>query len=114
MTIDSIFIAGEQRKLGLTETSTVTSMPMYAAAGGPMFTMEEIIEAITDSFWVKAEEVFGDVWIKDQNGRGSCASYAGASALERARARRGLVFVELSGDALYAAVNRGVDQGSGL
>jgi hypothetical protein len=114
MSIHSIFQGGEYRKLGLTELSQQTSMPMYAAAGGPMFSLEEINEAITDRFWVRAAEVFGDLWIKDQNGRGACAGYAAASALERARARRGLKYVELSGDAIYAAVNRGVDQGSGL
>lgn len=112
--IEGLLIAGEYRKLGLTEESLTTSMPAYASAGGPMFLPQEINEAITDGFWVKAAEVFGDMWIKDQDGRGSCAGQAAASALERARARRGLKYVELSGDAIYAAVNRGVDQGSGL
>jgi hypothetical protein len=112
--MESAFIAGERRVFGLTETSQSSTLPMYAAAGGPMFETQEINEAITDAFWVRAAEVFGDLWIKDQNGRGACAGYAAASALERARARRGLEFVELSGDAIYAAVNRGVDQGSGL
>jgi hypothetical protein len=111
--MESLFIAGEERKLGLTEESTATVMASYAASG-PMFSKQEIDEAITDSFWIKAADVFGDVWIKDQNGRGACAGYAAASALERARARRGLTYVELSGDGIYAAVNRGVDQGSGL
>jgi len=111
--MESIFIAGERRCLGLTELSQVTSLPMYVSAG-PMFTKEQINEAITDSFWVKAAAVFGDTWIKDQDGIGACAGYAAASALERAHARRGLPFIELSGDGIYAAVNRGVDQGSGL
>lgn len=110
---ESIFIAGEVRKLGLTEFSQETVMPAYAMSG-PMFTAEEIKEAITDAFWVKAAEVFGDLWIKDQNGRSGCAGYAAASALERARARRGLDYVELSGDGIYAAVNGGRDSGSGL
>jgi hypothetical protein len=100
MSIHSVFQGGEYRKLGLTEYSLTTSMPAYATAGGPMFTLEEINEAITDAFWVKAAEVFGDMWIKDQNGRGACAGCAAASALERARARRGLKYVELSGDAI--------------
>lgn len=111
--IESIFVSGETRKLGLTEFSPVSSLPMYAASG-PMFSREEVIAAVTDQFWVKAQDVFGDVWIKDQDGVGACAGYAAASALERARARRGLVFVELSGDGIYAAVNGGRDQGSGL
>lgn len=112
--MQSVIIHGEERKLGLTEFSQTTSMPMYASAGGPTFTIEEINQAITDTQWVKAAEVFGDAWMKDQNGIGACAGYAAASALERARARRGLDYVELSGDGIYAAVNRGVDRGSGL
>ncbi len=113
MSISSIMVAGEYRKLGLTETSTTTVMASYQSSG-PMFTREQILEAITDSSWVKAAETFGDAWIKDQDGVGACAGYAAASAMERARARRGLVYVELSGDAIYAAVNGGRDQGSGL
>jgi hypothetical protein len=88
-------------------------MAAYESAG-PMYTREQIIEAVTDTSWVKAEEAFGDKWIKDQDGRGACAGYAAASALERAREYRGLEYVELSGDAIYAAVNGGRDQGSGL
>lgn len=111
--LEQILIAGEVRKLGLTQLSQQTQMPAYAMEG-PMFTAAEINEAITDAFWVKAADVFGDAWIKDQNGRGACAGYAAASALERARARRGLDYVELSGDGIYAAVNGGRDAGSGL
>lgn len=113
MSISSILIGDEYRKLGLTETSTSTVMAMYASSG-PMFTIDEIKQAVTDPTWVKAAESFGDAWVKDQDGVGACAGYAAASALERSRARRGLVYVELSGDAIYAAVNGGRDQGSGL
>ena len=112
--IESVIIHGEERKLGLTKTSKTTQLPMYSAAGGPMFIKEQINQAITDLQWVKAADVFGDAWIKNQGPRGACAGYAAASAMERARARRGLDYVELSGDGIYAAVNRGVDQGSGL
>ncbi len=112
--MESVIIHGEERKLGLTEFSKTTELPMYAAAGGPMFTADEINQAITDPQWIKAADVFGDAWIKDQDGRGACAGYAAAAALERARARRGLPYVELSGDGIYAAVNGGSDRGSGL
>ena len=111
--LHSTFITGDFRVFGLTEYSKTSSLPMYASAG-PMFSKAEIEESITDSFWVRAAQVFGDEWIKDQDGIGACAGYAAASALERARARRGLEYVELSGDAIYAAVNGGRDQGSGL
>lgn len=111
--IESIFIAGEERKLGLTETSTETQLPMYIRSG-PILAREQILEMVTDPFWVKAQDVFGDTWIKDQDGVGACAGYAAASALERARYKRGQPFLELSGDGIYAAVNGGRDQGSGL
>jgi hypothetical protein len=71
MSISSILVEGEYRKLGLTETSTTSVMAAYESAG-PMFTMDEIVESCTDAFWVKAQDVFGDVWIKDQDGRGAC------------------------------------------
>ena len=70
--MESVIIHGEERKLGLTEFSQTTELPMYAAAGGPMFTVDEINQAITDPQWVKAADVFGDSWIKDQDGRGAC------------------------------------------
>lgn len=113
MSISSILVAGEYQKLGLTKTSPTSIMAAYESAG-PMFDMAAIIEACTDAFWVKAADVFGDAWIKNQNPRGACAGFAAASAMERARARRGLDYVELSGDGIYAAVNGGRDQGSGL
>lgn len=69
--MESFFIAGERRVLGLTETSKTTMLPMYAAAG-PMFSREMIVESVTDSFWAPAKETFGDTWIKDQDGVGAC------------------------------------------
>lgn len=108
-----IIVNGEQRKLGLVKPSFTTALPSYGLMG-PMWSKEQIIDTITSSDWVPAEQEFGDSWIKDQDGIGACAGYAAASALERARYRRGLKYVELSGDAAYAQVNRGRDQGSGL
>jgi hypothetical protein len=108
-----IHVNGELRLLGLTKHSMTTSLPRYAQAG-PNWTLEQILQVITDTSWTPAVEVFGDSWVKDQDGRGACAGYAAASALERARAKRGLAYVELSGDGAYAAVNDGRDAGSGL
>lgn len=111
--MQSVIVNGYERKLGLTSTSPTSAMAAYESAG-PMYTREEIIEAITDTSWVKAEEAFGDKWIKNQGSIGSCAGMAAAAALERAREYRGLEYVELSGEGIYAAVNGGRDQGSGL
>jgi hypothetical protein len=111
--MQSIIVNGYERKLGLTKPSKTSVMAAYEKAG-PMYSREAIIEAVTDSQWVKAASVFGDAWVKDQDGIGACAGYAAASALERARARRGLEYVELSGDAIYASCNGGRDQGAAL
>lgn len=108
-----IHVDGQARKLGLTKASMSSVLPRYQASG-PMWTLQEIIETITDRFWIPAVELFGDPWIKDQDGIGACAGYAAASCLERARFKRGQQFVELSGDGAYAAVNDGYDRGSGL
>lgn len=102
-----------KRRMGLLQYDGPTQYPMYAASG-PMWSKEQIIDTITSGDWVPAEQVYGPEWIKDQNGRGACAGYAGASAVERARHKRGLEYVELSGDGLYAAVNGGRDAGSAL
>lgn len=108
-----IIVDGVIRKLGITIESPTTSMPMFEASG-PMWTREQILERITDTSWTAAAALFADDWIKDQDGRGACAGYAAALALEEARHRRGLERVVLSGDAAYAACNGGRDAGSGL
>jgi len=51
-------------------------------------------------------------YIVNQGSIGSCNGQAGAKALQRARMRRGLPFVSLSGEGLYAAINGGSDNGS--
>lgn len=51
-------------------------------------------------------------YVRNQGSRGSCNGYAGAKALERARSRRYLDRVELSGEGLYAQINGNRDGGS--
>ncbi len=53
-------------------------------------------------------------WTRSQGNVGSCAGYAGAWTLARARVLAGMKPVFLSGESLYAQVNRGRDSGSGL
>jgi len=60
-----------------------------------------------------SKDWFAD-YIDNQGKRGSCNGYAGAKALERARARRRLERVPLSGEGLYAQINGGQDNGSQL
>lgn len=114
MTIETVTIPGDgERALGLIPFDGPTSFVAYASSG-PLWTLDQIVDTITASTWTPAEGRFGDDWIKDQDGRGACAGYAGASLVERCRDSRGLARVELSGDGLYAAVNGGRDAGSAL
>lgn len=98
------------RRLGLLLPKTLaTSFPLYAAAG-PVWSLDQIIASLKTR--IPASKRFGDEWIKDQNGRGACAGYAAASALERAFWRRTGKRTIFSGDGIYAAVNGGRDRGS--
>jgi len=79
-----------------------------------MMTSEQIVAAVKMTNRKPAREIWGDDWIKDQDGIGACQGYASASAIERARWMRGLEHVKLSGDYAYALVNGGRDNGSQL
>jgi hypothetical protein len=57
---------------------------------------------------------FDSSWIRNQGSYGSCQGFASAWALGRARVRRGLDRVNLSGAYLYSLVNGGRDVGSTL
>lgn len=56
----------------------------------------------------------GKVWTRNQGRRGSCNGYAFAGTLGKARVQAGQPRVHLSGEFVYAHINRGRDQGSGL
>jgi hypothetical protein len=87
-----------------------TLMAAYADAG-PLLSMTEII-TIAKSGQMRGKDRFDSTWVKDQGQFGACAGYAGAGALQRARVRRNLPRVDLSGSYLYSLVNGGRDQGS--
>lgn len=61
-----------------------------------------------------ARNVFISAWIGNQGNAGSCNGYAAAKAMQRARARRRLKFVALSGEGVYGQINGGRDNGSQL
>lgn len=78
----------------------------------PLLSFEEI-RRITDSEDFKfGRSLFDASWTTNQNGYGSCAAYAGKSALEKMRHTMGQERIELSGDHLYSLVNGGYDRGS--
>lgn len=62
----------------------------------------------------KRAKFFDSSWVKNQGSHGSCAGYAAASCLSKARVLRGLKRVDLSGAYLYSRCNGGHDSGSML
>ena len=81
----------------------------------PMWTKEQKLEHLRNPSRMSATMWFpNSAYIKSQGGRGSCNGYAGAKALERARVKRGLRHIPLSGEGLYAQINDGRDAGSHL
>ena len=69
--IEQVEIPGVgMRRMGLLRPATlVSALPRYAMAG-PIWSKEQIVEAISNR--TPRREIFGDGWIKDQNGRGAC------------------------------------------
>ena len=62
----------------------------------------------------KRAKFFDSSWIENQGSNGSCAGYAAASCLSKARVLRGLSRVDLSGAYLYSRCNGGRNNGSML
>lgn len=90
------------------------TFPAYADSQ-PMFTRDQKLDLLRDPKRMGATLWFpNSIYIKSQGGRGSCNGYAGAKALERARVKRGLRHIPLSGEGLYAQINGGRDGGSML
>lgn len=93
-------------------TERPMGFPAFAESG-LLYSRKEIQDVLTDHRRVAARQVFtGQEWIKNQRRRSSCNGFAGAKALERARVKRGEKHVALSGEGLYAQINRNLDQGS--
>jgi hypothetical protein len=89
-----------------------TTFPEYDEVG-PMLTMDEIkTAAATGAF--RGRDKFDKSFIKNQRSHGSCNGFAGAAALTKARVRRLLDRVDLSGAYLYSLINGGRDNGSQL
>ena len=98
--------------LQLPNDGLVSAFPVYADAG-PMLTMDTILD-IAKSGARRGRDRFDSSFIKDQNGFGACQGFASAGAVTRARIRRGLTRVDLSGAYAYSLVNGGRDSGSQL
>ena len=106
--------AGEPRRLGclLPPAGFVSALPAFEDRV-PLLKDTEI-QDIAKSGVMDGRKKFDPSFIKDQKSHGSCNGFAGAMALTRARIRRGLDRVDLSGAYLYSLINGGRDQGSML
>ena len=105
---------GEPRKLGLLlPKQRVTSFARFRDKV-PVMDLAQIRKIIDDPARKNGRKRFGPEYTKNQNGRGACNGYAEAGAAERARVRRGLEHIKLSGDFAYSQMNGGRDQGSML
>lgn len=80
---------------------------------GPMLSKDDIIAAAKTGKY-RGRDRFDESFTDDQKNHGSCNGFAGAWALTRARIRRGLPRVDLSGAYLYSLINGNRDQGSTL
>ena len=105
-------IAKIDRKLGTLVKPMKLSFQPFAATGLTVLSMDEIRKAADGKR--RARHIFGIDWIKDQKSHGSCNGFAGVSAFERTRYRRGLERIPLSGASLYSLINGGQDNGSML
>lgn len=105
---------GEPRKLGLLLPKDFPNVCAKFADSVPLLDEATIRKILDDPNRKNGRNRFGPDWTKDQNGRGACQGYASAGCVERARVRRGLAHVKISGDFAYCLVNGGSDSGSHL
>lgn len=95
----------------LTPPNKLTMFLSYVSAG-PMLSRQQLIDmAPRQAIGVNS---FDASFIKNQKSHGSCNGFAGATALTKARIRRGLERLDLSGAYLYSLINGGRDRGSML
>lgn len=105
---------GEPRKVGLLVPKDPPNVFATLAETVPLLSDSEIRKVLDDPNRVNGRMLFGPDYTKDQNGRGACNGYAEAGLLERARVRKGLDRVKMSGDFAYCLMNGGSDSGSML
>lgn len=75
---------------------------------------DAIRKQIDSELWEFGQARFDRTWTTYQNGHGSCAGYAAASAVSKSRVMGGQTRIDLSGDYAYSHVNGGRDRGSAL
>jgi C1A family cysteine protease len=107
-------IDGKRRGLGLLlpPKDLVCDLPVFGDVVEPLD--QNTLKRIAQSQTSVGRTLFDRSFIKNQGQYGSCNGFAGAAALTRARIRRGLKRVDLSGAYLYSLINGGQDNGSHL
>lgn len=111
--MNQIFILPDGTEVGTglqIPVSTASAFPEYADAG-PMLTIEQV-KSIAATMPKNGRKWCDSSFIRDQRSHGSCQGFASAGAVTRARVRRGLEKVILSGAYAYSLVNRHSDNGS--
>lgn len=106
---------GDVRRLGslLPPAGFVSALPTFEKEY-PVWEDDQIRKIVTDPNRKPSRIRFDSSWIKNQLNFGSCNGFAGASSLSKARVKRGLSRVDLSGSYLYSRINGGRDRGSML
>lgn len=113
---DAIVINGTVYRTGcnpVDDENKLKAIPNLKDVGLPKVSLDDAIEYCKSKLFF-ARNVFGPTWIGNQGQAGSCNGYAGAKALQRARVRRRLDFIKLSGEGLYGQINGNRDDGSQL
>jgi hypothetical protein len=90
--------------------------PVMSAVGtAGIRDLEDVREIVEFNRWIPSVKRYPpSIWTRSQGAVGSCAGYAAAWALARARVSAGHAFVPLSGESVYSQVNGGRDRGSAL
>jgi hypothetical protein len=113
-----IEVGGDQFATGLWiphEPDFIERDIMLSASAEAVRDMQDVREIVSNPNRTPASKRFPNrLYIRSQGNVGSCAGYAGAWTLARARVMAGMDFTPLSGESLYAQTNRGRDAGSGL
>lgn len=103
-----------------TEVGTGADVPPVRTSKMPYFTeavgllkKDEIVRLIKNPNRKKARQRYPvEVYNRNQGSYGSCNGWAGSKGLEKTRVDRGLDYVALSGESLYAQINFNQDRGS--
>lgn len=112
---DSIVIGGEHYSLGLNPPDGPRPLNAPRIPDKFLVTKAQLEKQLSNPKRTPRRKLFsGNDWVRNQNGTGSCNGQAAAVAVMMARYLRGQKYVRLSGAGLYAFMNDGRDNGSGL